>query len=427
MKERQKIKKSLRASFIDGIFVSGMVGLTTDYITPYALALKATITQIGYLNSIPNFISSLLQLKSADVTEKLASRKKVINIFVLLHVLMGIPIILVPYLFKGNSVFYLIVFVTLFNAFNAFTIPAWASLMADHIPENKRGRYFGWRNKILGSVVTVFSFLAGFILFLFKKDVLKGFIIIFSLAFICRAISWYFLTRMYEPRFKVKKDNYFSFLDFIRRIKTSNFAKFVVFVSGLNFCVNIAAPFFAVFMLRDLRLSYLTYTILITTVSLTGLLTIEGWGRRADRIGNLRVLRFTSFFIATLPLWWIINHNPLYLILIQILSGFAWSGFNLCATNFIFDCVSPSKRIRCIAYFNVLNGSALCLGAILGGYLVNHLPNIFGFQILSLFFLSGILRLLVVFYFSGKIREVRQIETISSRDFFYSVIGLRQT
>jgi MFS family permease len=179
-------------------------------------------------------------------------------------------------------------------------------------------------------------------------------------------------------------------------------------------------------MLRDLKFSYLTYTILITAVAATSLLTIDRWGNRADKVGNLKVLRFTSFFIASIPLWWILNQNPLYLILIQIFSGFAWAGFNLCATNFIYDAVSASKRIRCIAYFNVFNGTSLCLGAIIGGYLVNHLPSTFGFQILSLFLISGILRLLVVFYFSGKIREVREVHQISSRDLFYSVVGLKQ-
>lgn len=426
MEESLKIKKSLKASMLDGIFASCMVGLTADYITPYALALKAATAQIGFLNSLPNFISSFLQLKSADITEKLASRKKMINIFIFLHLLMGIPIILIPYLFKHHSVSLLILFFTLFAAFNALAGPAWSSLMADHIEENKRGRYFGWRNKILGSIIVVFSFLAGFILFLFRKNVLRGFLIIFSLAFISRFISWYFLTRMYEPHFKVKKEDYFSFLDFVKRMRSSNFAKFVVFVSCLSFCVNIASPFFAVFMLRDLKFSYLIYTVLITTVVLTTILTIDRWGRRADVVGNLKVIRLTSFFIASLPLWWLINHHPLYLILIQVLSGFAWSGFNLCATNFIYDAVSPSKRMRCIAYFNVFNGSALCLGAVLGGYLVNHLPFLFGYQILSLFFISGLLRLFVVFYFSGKIKEVRQIDHVTSLNLFYSIVGLKQ-
>lgn len=425
MKRQGKIKRSLNFSFLDGIFASCMVGMTTDYITPYALALKATNSQIGALSAIPNLSSSLGQLKSADFTDRLKSRKKIINLFVLLHTLMGLPIILIPYLFKTQPVLFLIIFITLFTSFNAMASPAWSSLMADHVPVKVRGRYFGWRNKIFGIITILSAFLAGFILHLFKHNVLKGFLIIFSIAFICRFISWYFLTRMYEPQFKVSKEAQFSFFDFIKRIKESNFAKFAIFVASLNFCVNLAAPFFSVFMLRDLKFTYLTYTIVVTTVTIAQIFTIDRWGRHADKVGNVKVLKFTSLFIASLPFWWIINQYPLYLVIIQIIAGFAWSGFNLCATNFIYDAVTPEKRTRCIAYFNVSSGVALCLGALLGGYLVNILPNLFGYKILSLFLISSALRFFVVSLFSGKIKEVRKAEEITSKDLFYSVIGIK--
>lgn len=420
-----KIRQSLRVSFIDGIFASCMMGLTTDYISPYALALKATNSQIGILSASSNLASSLVQLKSPDFTEKLKSRKKIINLFVFLHTLMMIPIILVPYLFKCQPVLFLIAFVALFNSLNAFAVPAWSSLMSDHVPNRSRGKFFGWRNKTLGAISIIAAFLAGFILQIFKQNILTGFLIIFSLAFLCRFISWYFLTRMYEPVLKVKEEAYFSFFDFIKRIRESNFAKFVIFVAGLNFSVNIASPFFSVFMLRDLKFSYLLYTIVVTTVAITHIFTIDRWGRMADRVGNIKVLKFTSLFIAVIPLLWMINHNPAYLIFVQAISGFAWAGFNLCATNFIYDAVTSKKRTRCIAYFNVLTGTALCIGALSGGYLVNVLPTLFGYKMLSLFLVSTLMRSLAVFLISGKIREVRSTEKITSKDLFYRVIGIR--
>ncbi len=420
-----KIRRTLRFSFWDGFFASCMSGMVTDYITPYALALKATSGLIGILSAAPNFVSSLVQLKSADLADEFKSRKKIINLFVFLHALMGIPIILVPYLFKEQAVFYLIVFVTLFNSLNAFAGPAWASLMSEYIPIKRRGKYFGWRNKILGMVTIGSAFIAGFILHYFKNNILRGFLIIFSIAFCCRFASWYFLTRMYEPAFKTTKGSYFSFFDFIKRAKASNFAKFVIFTASLNFCVNLASPFFSVFMLRDLRFNYLTYTIVIVTVTVTQIFAFDRWGKHADKIGNVKVLRLTSFIIAALPFLWIVNQHPGYLMFAQVVSGFAWSGFNLCAVNFIFDAVTPEKRTRCIAYFNFLNGFALCLGALLGGYLLSILPALFGFRILSLFLISSILRFAVAVLFSGGIKEVRLTPKVKSKDLFYSVIGLR--
>lgn len=106
-------------------------------------------------------------------------------------------------------------------------------------------------------------------------------------------------------------------------------------------------------------------------------------------------------------------------------SGFLWSGYNLCTSNFIYDAVTPEKRPRCIAYFNVLNGLFLSAGALLGGLVVKFLPGLFGFQILTLFLISAVLRFLVVFYMHALVKEVRPVETISNKDLFYSMINMR--
>lgn len=425
MSKQNKIKKSLKASFLDGIFASCMMGLTTDYITPYALSLKASAAQVGILSAAPNLVSSLVQLKSPDIVERFRSRKRIINIFVFLQALMGIPVMFVPYIFKSHTVVFLIIFITLFASLNAFALPAWASLMSEHIPNKARGKYFGWRSKILGAVTIASAFAAGFILHHFRDNVLKGFFIIFFLATLSRFLSWHFLTRMFEPAYKMEKEHYFSLIDFISRIKKSNFAKFVIFAAGLSFCVNLSAPFFPVFMIRDLKFSYITYTVIIVTVAISQIFTVGRWGKIADRSGNIKIVRLTSLIIATLPFWWIINQNPVYLIFVQMVGGFAWSGFNLCATNFIYDAVTPQKRVRCIAYFNVFTGLALCLGALAGGSLAAVLPEVLGYKLLCLFLISGTLRFLAIFLFSGKIKEVRSTENIASKDLFYSVIGIK--
>ncbi len=424
---KNRVRNSLRNSFWDGIFASCMIGFTSEYIIPYALALKASIRQIGVLSALPNLVSSLVQLKSADLTDKIRSKKKVIVTFVLFQALTGIPVVLIPFLFKGFEVTALIILITIFTGFNAFCLPVWQSLMSEYLPSNKRGAYFGWRNKILGAVTIACIFIAGFILHLLKQNTFNGFLVIFSIAFISRIISWFFLTRMYEPPFKVDKEAYFSFIDFLRRARKSNFAKFVIFAASFSFCVNIASPFFAVFMLKNLKFDYLTYTIIVVSVPLTTIFTIGRWGRIADRIGNLKVLKTTAFLITILPALWIINRNPVYLVFTQIVSGFAWAGFNLCAINFIYDAVTAPKRVRCISYFNVFSGAAIFLGSLLGGYLVNYLPSLLGYKLLSLFFISSVLRLSVVLFFSPRIKEVRPVENISAKDLFFSVVGIRQS
>jgi len=422
---RGRVRQSLRFSFIDGTFASCMTGLTADYITPFALALNANNAQVGLLSAVPALMSSAVQFKAPDLVDFARSRKKIILVFVLAHLLMLVPLAALPFLPVLNKIPLFILCVTLFTGFNAVAGPAWASLMSDYVPSRSRGKYFGWRSKIFGMVTIASACCAGYLLHLFSARVLTGFALIFGLALVCRVVSWYFLAKMYEPRFEVREDAYFSFWDFIKRVRESNFAKFVLFVAGLNFCVNLAAPFFSVFMVRDLGFSYVVYTVLVVTVTVVTTFTIDRGGRHADRVGNVKIIQSNALIIASLPLWWLLWHNPLYLVLIQCLSGFAWSGFNLCATNFIYDAARPEKRTRCIAYFNACNGVATFSGALIGGFLVTRLPALMGHKIQSLFVISSLMRFGVVGLLARKIREVRPSENISSRNLFYSVIGFR--
>lgn len=422
---RGKLRQSLKNSFLDGTFASATIGFTEQYITPFAIALKATRPQIGMLTAFPSLIASLAQLMSADVTERLKSRKRIINISVFLHAFMYIPILLIPFVFTENRPVWLILFVTILACFFAFPGPAWASLMADHIPPSSRGRYFGWRNRLLGIIAVACAFLAGFILNIFGKESLRGFAIIFGLACVARFISWYFLTRMYEPHMKITREHYFTFWEFISRVRESNFAKFVFYVASINFSVFIASPFFAVYMLSSLNFSYAKYTVIVTSATIASLLTMKIWGRHADVAGNLKVIKVTSFFLPIVPALWLFSHETYYLILIQIFAGFVWAGFNLSIINFIFDAVMPEKRTRCISYFNVINGTAIFLGAMLGGVLAKTLPEIFGYRLLTLFLFSGIMRALCALIFLPRLREVRRVENIGSADIFFSVIRVR--
>jgi MFS family permease len=420
-----KKDRSLRFSFLDGIFASAMIGFTQDYFTPLLLLLGGTARHVGILNALPNLFSALMQLKSADLVEKLKSRRKIINIFVFLQALMFLPMVSIALIGRANLYIFIAV-ATAFAFFGAFAMPAWGSLMADLVDEDKRGRYFGWRNRSLGFIIVVSTFLAGVILHVMKKiNIFYGFVLIFGFAFIFRVISWYFLTRMHEPHLEYKKENSFTLFDFLARIKESNFARFVLFIAMMHFSVNLVSPFFAVLMLRDLRFSYMTYSIVVVTATVSVYIMIGRWGHRADRVGNLRVIKFVSRLIAVIPLLWVINRNPLFLISAQVFSGFAWAGFNLCATNFIYDAVTPPKRTRCIAYFNVFNGVALCMGALIGGFLLHKLPTLFGYKILTLCLISSFLRFLVAFFMPARLKEVRPVEKVSSNQLFFSMIGIR--
>lgn len=421
------IKKSMRYSLWDGIFASVMMGASETFVVPYALAMKAGPTLVGLLVALPNLAGAFFQSASATLSEFVGSRKKLIASAVFLQALMWIPVIAIPYVFSSHRAGILIIFYTILIAVGLLSFPPWASLMADHVPEGERGKVFGWRNRIFG-ITNISSMLAaGIILHIFKNflnDPITGFTIIFTVACVARFISSFFLTKMYELPLAIKPEHRFTMLDFLKRILRSNFGRFVIFVAIINFAVFMSGPFFAVYMLRDLSFSYLTYTVVTMTGTLTIFTMMRLWGSHADHVGNRRVMRLTSYFLPVIPVLWLVSHNIAYLIAIQFFSGFFWAGFNLAASNFMFDAVTPEKRTRCIAYYNVINGAAIFAGALSGGFLAKSLPPISGNRILSLFLLSGLVRFAALPIFST-IHEVRQVKHISNFELFLSVMTAR--
>ena len=184
---------------MDAAGYSSMAGLTQNYITPYALAMDATTTQIGFLTAIPYLAMILMQLVAPTLAERAGSRKRFILAGAFLHSLIWLPILLIPFIFHTHQVWWLILFVTLCVAFDSIGNAPWNSMMADLVPEQVRGRYFSYRTKISSLVALVLSFAAGGILQLLTKNIFLAFSMIFAGASISRFFSTWYLSQMVEP------------------------------------------------------------------------------------------------------------------------------------------------------------------------------------------------------------------------------------
>jgi MFS family permease len=424
--KRVDVRESLRSSFKDGIFAAFMAGVTEHYATPLALFLGATVQQVGLISALPHLLASVSQFLAVRVIHWIGGRLKLLVYLVLCQASLILCIAILPWLKTAQRVELLISLLILAAVCGGLAGPAWGSLITDYIPSSKRGRYFGWRNRTVGAVTLGSIIISGSVLYSFGEiSYSAGFCLLFGSAALARFASGYFISRMDEPPHRSDPASDFTFLMFIVRFRESNFLKFVVFSACLTFATYLSAPFFAVFMLRDLQFSYLTYMGVQVCSSFASLVALPLWGRHADLVGNVRVLRLSSFLAALIPAFWLVSHDPAYVMLVQIWAGFAWSGVTLSAANFLYDAVTPQKRVRCIAYFNVINGAALFLGSALGGFLGSHLPPLLGYPLLSLFVVSCFCRLGFCLLLSRSFREVRPTHKASTKELLFSVVGIR--
>lgn len=418
---KEQVKKSLRASILDGSAYSVMLGLTQNYVTPFVLMMNATTQQIGLLASIPNFTMAAVQFAAPGLSERVGSRKGFILPMAVMHALMWLPMLLIPYLFRTHQVWWLIAFMTLSTAVDSASNPVWGSMMADLVPEELRGRFFGGRSRITGFISGVFTYVAGGILQLLTGNTDMAFTIIFIGAIASRLVSFYFLTRMYEPLSPtIEKRSVDGMLKISRGLASTNLGRFILFCALINFTATMAGPFFSPYMLRDLKYSYIIYTIMNSAAGLATISFMTWWGKRMDRAGSIKVLKITSLFVPFVPLGWAISTNFWWLIVVQVFSGFAWAGFQLSSSVFIFDAAPQANRTRYIALYNAMIFLGVSVGSLTGGIVAPHLPLFMGSYFLSIFIVSGLARLAVVLFFLPRMKEVRTVPALSTREILFS-------
>jgi MFS family permease len=415
---RENAKK---LSIKEGCAYGLMDGFGLRYITPYALALGLNNFYVGLLSSVPNLTGNLSQLYSLRLMEK-NPRKKIVFWSVFLQALSWLLLIslgIAYFIFNISSAVIsplLILFYTVLVLCGAFAGPSWNSWMKDLVDKNS-GHYFGRRNKICGFVALISMLIAAAILHYFEKqNLFVGFIILFSTAFFGRSLSAYLFTKKYEPKLKHEDGYYFSFFQFLKLMAKNNFGRFVIFAALVNFATLIASPFFAVYMLKELNFNYISFILVTISSSFASLIFMPLWGKFADKYGNLKAIRICSFLTIFVPFLWVASlliHNSIYIIIylmiVECFSGFSWAGYNLSVSNFIYDAVSRQRMALCSAYFNILNSIGIFFGAVIGGTIASSGIYLFSLKpIILAFILSGLIRLIVYFALSFRIKEVRK-------------------
>jgi len=386
---QKKIKNSLKISVHEGAFSSAFVGFGASYFSPFALILNATATEMGILYAVISLFPSLIQLRATTLIERF-SRKAIVRFAAMSRILLLIPIILTGVLFYfgvPHMVWLLIALVGLYYMFGAISIPVWFSWMGLLVPEKGKGDYFSKRNRVAGFFGVITMIIAGLILDEAKRIgvqtgntigfTLLGFGLLFALAGIFKIGSWNLLGKQYEPRLKVGKKDYFSFREFLKRGLSTPFGRFTLFRGVFSVAVGISTPFWAVYMLKTLELSYIWYMMITVSAIIFQLIFLPLLGKFSDRFGNIKLMRTCSWLIVTIPILWITStfiHGDmavkLYLLIVpSVVGGFAWAGFNLGANNYIYDAVRSTKRSFGVSYMNLMVGVGTFVGASIGAVL----------------------------------------------------------
>lgn len=377
------------------------------YAAASMVAAGASSSLVAMLSTMNNFVAALLYIKVPSIIQRMGSRKRAVVLLALLDAICWLPLIAILIFFRPINPIWLIPCWIINLIPGMIVAPARSSWLADLVPAATRGRYFGMRSAISGAAYIGTFFIFGYVLQLFKNQPLSGFALFFFVAFIATLFCCLIYCRIHNTPVTPEKDTNFGFFDFLAETRQRNLGRFILFVALFQFTVYIASPFFTPYMLNNLRFSYVFFALVFSTEFLAKVVIVTFWGRYADRVGNLKVMKVVSLAIPFVPLLWLVSPNVGFLVLVQLFSGACWAGFELCSCNFIYEAAPPGKRLKYIAYHKALTTLFMALGALTGAYLLGFMRPVLGHQILALFVLSGVLRLAVTLVMFPKLREVR--------------------
>ncbi len=416
----------MKLSMIEGSLYSCMVGFAQYFITPYAVFLGMSNFMIGLLRAISALVSAFGFYLSPLIMGAEEKRKEMISKYVSYQAYMIILFLLVPLLPIEKSLFFILLY-SLFLFFGSVVSPIWTSLMKDVVIKNERGSYFGTRNKLAGLFEVCSSLIAGAILSYFTGNVYLGFIIIFLFAFIFRIFSSNLILKHWDPyhskiNHSTLKGNSKGMNLKLLIINDRYLNNLILLGGGMLFATNIAGPFFAVFMLKNLNFSYLDFTIATIASTLATLVSQPYWGKLIDKYGTRPIIFSTSILISFVPLLWVPATTLSYVILIQLYAGLSWAGFDLAVFNMLLKISPKSKTQLYSASYNGAISILTFLGMLVGSFIILALDYI-DITILNsiqvIFIISGLSRFIVAGIALPRITKHMQVNSL---DFFLKTI-----
>lgn len=378
-----ELQLALKMVMRDGILTQVMGNLTGGaFLVAFALLLGASNVVIGFIAGL-QALAQILQIPTIYLVEATHNRKAlmVFGLFTsrIFWILLAVIPWMVPKIYQVDAMF-----IALFVDFGIGTIAglAWNSWMHDLIPQNMLGRYMGKRMAVSTAFGVAISLAAGFGIDAFHlKFASTNALVIYSIYFAAGGLiglwSVYFIARTPEPRMEQRPHS--NIWAQIREpLHNPNFRRLLVFLGSWNFAVNLAAPFFTVYMLKRLNLSMSVVVTFSVLSQIVNVMFFRLWGHLSDRYSNKSVLAESGFmFIVTFVLWpftGLLNQfwlSMLLLLVIHALAGISTAGITLCTGNIALKLAPRGSATAYLAVRSFVSGIPATVAPVLGGILGN--------------------------------------------------------
>ncbi len=376
------LRPGLRYLIGDGV-CSQVVGVLTGgvlsggaLLVALALLMGASNAVIGVIAAIPS-LAQLLQVPAISIVNRIQRRRLISVVCSGVGRLFLLSICLLPFLTPESwRIPLLLIALSVYFGLNAISACSFNSWMRDLLPMQIMGAVFGRRLAIGTAIGAALSLLAGFAVdFVTERsgDARPVYTVLFVVSGLFGLVGTCFLAQIPEPVMRPPKP--LGLLALLSEpIRHENYRKLLIFIGVWNAAVNMAAPFFVVYMLKQIGLS-MGYVLSLTVLSqVVNALFFRIWGRIADRFTNKSVLTVAGpLFIFSFLIWpFTTMPDPYFLtipmlIVIHVLAGISTAGVNLCAGNMAIKAAPYGEATQYLAVNAFVSGITATIAPILAG------------------------------------------------------------
>ncbi len=358
--------------------------LIQRFINLLAIAVGATVEQLGTLNATRMLASNLFQVLFGRIADRYGKRKliaagRILNGLTLAAVLLA------------DTPGWVVSLVIAASIFTSMAIPSWNGLLGDYTTESRRGEIIGKVNSVSyigGLVAMVTAFLisvnqSGPITRASYTPVMA----LASAASILAGITSLFL-KEHEPR--GGED-----MNLSEVLSNPDLKRFLCLIFIYHIGSSIAMPLFPYIMAAKLKLSVWQVAVTSITNMMAAVLSQPYVGKLLDRLGRKRILAFSRMAMASSCLIYPVASSWVHIAAVEAISGLAISSWLSAQSTYMIDIAPRKLRATYLASSMAVIGVATFIGSNLGGQLVQ---NVLGGSLAAVetgLYIGGALRLVL--------------------------------
>jgi len=378
-----QVCRGLYLFWVDGLFIALSFAFYNAFLPLFILGFGASNSQVGLMSGLSSSVGILAYLLATRATAVVGGRKRIVVFVRVASRFAVVAIALVPLVASGQAAVYLTIgLICLLVLLENLGSPAWTALVADIVPMPIRARYIASRTTVKALARTVAVAAAGWLIRSvafpggYQASFITGAVVGLGAALAYSAIP---VDSGPEERPSSRGGAGFSF--------TRPLLLYVAARAVWSLGYFLAAPFYSVYVVRQLGGDESTVGMFASVSSVMAVLGLVAFSRLVEKRGLRSAWLMSGLLESVVPWLWAIAPGVWFGVVPSAVDGLLLAGLELVNLNTMLMLTPAESRTQFIAVNSAILGTAAMLGPLIGG----GLSDVIGFA--PVFGLAGVLSL----------------------------------